>query len=121
MDKSAFLQLADHCEAATGADRELERAIKAALEDRIYVSFQDDLANRRGATPPAFTASLDAAVGLMPDGWKPLIDGRGERAAVTLYPPEYDPSDWKLMDTADGRAATLALAFTAACLRARAA
>lgn len=111
-----LLELAERVEKATGSDWELERAIKAALEGREYISFQDDLANRNGATPPRYTSSLDAAMTLVPSWACPHI--------------RWDADEWKwgcqLENTLNlpfggykGLAATPALALTAACLRVR--
>lgn len=66
---------------------------------------------------PAYTASLDAAFGLMPDGHKWAVYGGGfatvERWDCTE--PEEE------CGSTEKRCATPALALTAACLRARAA
>lgn len=107
-------ELADRCEAATGPDSDLERAIKAALLGREYISFEDDLAKRQAATPPRYTASLDAATMLVPEGLVVLIDQRTDHWKVTLWGDEFTC-------VAQGKAVTEALARTAAALRSRAA
>jgi hypothetical protein len=62
-----------------------------------------------------FTASLDAALTLVPEGWEPTITVRhGRRSEVYLESP--DRGRWR--DTG-GFAATPALAICAAALRAR--
>lgn len=67
---------------ATEGSWELERAIKAMLEGRVYVSYADDLANRNGATPPHYTTSLDAALRLVE------LVLPGSPVALTIYPTE---------------------------------
>lgn len=62
MDKDKLLELAGRCEAATGPDGMLDRDIRAA---RIV---PETRALRR------YTASLDAAMTLVPEGLFPTID-----------------------------------------------
>jgi len=116
---SALLELAERCEKAPGPDRELwdlDRAIKAALEGREYISFQDDLANRRGTTPPRWTTSLDAAMTRVPEGWgKSVTDADNEQDAIA----ELWHGDGE--GHSHARAKTWPLALCAAALRARAA
>lgn len=105
--------LADRVEAASGADRELDRTIKE------FVGHAWDYAAEwpRDGQPIAFpyTASIDAAITLVPEGYKWKImcsDFDGYLCEIwTDGTPEYEHVS---------RAATPALALTAAALRARA-
>lgn len=116
-------ELAERVERASGRDFELSREIKAALEGRVYVSFQDDLANRNGASPPDWLTSLDAALSLVPEGWwadfstQPNPQTGLIEAAVHRYVGE-DSAEEHVGATATSNPA---LALTAASLRARAA
>lgn len=100
-------ELADRVEGASGPDRELDEHIKRTVEGWH--------AKARFDNPPTYTASLDAAMSLVPEGvWFHLSDyrkGLGETGAEAhLYGRS---ADWK------AEAATPALALTAAALRAR--
>ena len=79
-DRAALLMdLADRCEKAQGADRELDGAIASALGwTEVHGSV---LAPRfQGGRPlgvmdwwdhvPAYTVSIDAALSLVPEGWR---------------------------------------------------
>lgn len=111
-----LLELAERCEAATGPDRELDRAIFEWLT--LVDGFVPDRAHQ-SYPQYAYTASLDAAMTLVPEGWEPLIDGVSkDRAAawiVELYAINDSPP------FRHGSANTGALALCAAALRARAA
>lgn len=121
---SALLQLAGRCEAATGPDREMDADIVQALGlaphwvcGRIgFGQFQAPDPRDQSWSSPAFTASLDAAMTLVPEGWwiATLAQNRhGERTTVTLYNDEIEYADCR-------SAPTPALALCAAALRARA-
>jgi hypothetical protein len=137
----ALLELAERCEAATGPDRALDRDIGLALFDRAsptvpefihseaheaYISLQ-----RSVVSGEHYTASVDAALTLVPDGWHVTHSGEGRfltrgRFVVTL-------ETWGIEQAEDGSdihttpnrrhgvAETFALAICAAALRARAA
>ena len=62
----ALLQLAERCENATGPDRELDCDIHAKLVGAPH-------RHQIPSTWPLYTASLDAAMQLVPEGWR-LID-----------------------------------------------
>jgi hypothetical protein len=104
-----LLELAAACEAATGPDRALDAAITLALAA---------LGRRVGIRK--FTASLDAAMALVPEGWK--------LRQMAFSAPCADDRKWHLNlhggkvgeDTFVGRGATPALALVSAALRARA-
>lgn len=104
------IELAERCEAASGPDRELDFAIIKAVgwsETRPY-SREDD----GWREPVCFTASIDAAMQLVP-----------EDLAYELHKLFTKPYVAQLYDgmtcVGKGEAKTAALAMTAACLRAR--
>ena len=117
--KDELLALAERVEALTGPDREVDAAIAQAVgaehgpRETVYyesrsVHYIDEIA-------PAYTASLDAAMSLVPEGWRwhsyywPRKDGPRLMSLVTNRPHA---------GIAHGKAATPALALTAAALRA---
>lgn len=102
--------LAARCEGAKGADRELDEAIRVAVGGR-RVPVMGSWVVDYGA--PAYTASLDAAMGLVPEPKSFNMSHAGNSVArVDILPdgPEFS-----------GYAPTPALALCAAALRARAA
>jgi hypothetical protein len=139
-EQSELAALAERVEAATGPDRGLDVAI-AVVVDWKWPDWEPDEASARGQAEkhglpwlvdraangmnsawrgiPAYTSSLDAAMTLVPERWKPVIDLTIEPNRAELYPPDYDSNDWTLKETARGWAAMPALALTAAALRAR--
>jgi len=77
--RDALLALAERCEQASGPDRELDGEIARALGwTDVHVSVLNPLfqvGRPPGVTGwrdpvPAFTASLDAALTLVPEGWR---------------------------------------------------
>ncbi len=127
---SDLIALAERCEKATGPDRELDRLIVLALGadvERIAGSAadgsQDGFVDRKGVLPKgfAYTASLDAAMTLVPEGWETAIYLGGERANVQMETQAMRDS-WfdEGGGPIDGTAPTPALALCAAALRARA-
>ena len=127
-DRTTLLALAERCEQATGPDGMLDYKIALAagyrFEMREYEKrkrWRDSKGVRcSGLTtdgaPPRFTASLDAAVMLVPEGWKyDLTNGdSGEEPAARLTPDFAGPCF-------DGDAQTVPCALCAAALRAMAA
>lgn len=123
---SALAALATHCEQATGSDRELDLAIAQALQpNRLWQSgeWSDvEIAHQRGSggeafPAPSYTSSADAALTLIPDGWK-------------VWGVREDDSGWWVGLSLDGGrnvqggwapTPTFALAMSAAALRAHAA
>lgn len=106
---SGLLELAPACEKAAGPIRELDEAIFALLP------FAD--LPKKIAGIARYTASLDAAMTLVPEGWfigrlndSPHLD----RAHVMLHSGIAPFAD------AEGHGSTRALALCAAALRARA-
>lgn len=102
-----LLELAERCEAATGPDRDLSIEITDALDpsDRV-----------RGY--PDYTASVDAALSLVPEGYDALDLKFGPRGADE---PKWRAIVWMPSRNVgwDADAATPALALCAAALRAR--
>ena len=140
-----LLQLAERCEKATGPDRELDGEIHAALNpDKQTVighepgrfprkaifgpisRIMEEIGGKDGADyigAPPYTASLDAAMTLMPENYDfgvGRITGDGSFLPCEAdVSPSAQPYDVSMEGMAE--AATPALALTAACLRARAA
>ena len=128
MTRATLLALAERVEAATGADRELDAQVwlacvpgttrnelcyihKASSRECVIDETRD--ANRRLIIVPYYTASLDAAMSLVPSGYEWSVNWCGNSVAnVSEIGVDYPVHC--------GGAATPALALTAACLRARA-
>lgn len=115
--------LAERCEAATGPDRELDaeigRSVGASPKRKNihkrghYIDGQPVLSRIKDVYPP-YTASLDAAMSLVPEGADYRISRVQVREGVRAIV-------WGERNAGyDADAATPALALTAACLRARA-
>jgi hypothetical protein len=145
MTRETLLGLADRCEQATGPDRELDCEIWADAND-LKLEWQGNClvagiegvigwidpgehsrnfsTNRSATGPaaiPAYTASLDAAMTLVPEGWEVALywgmsgfkpEAQLERDELRLKNPGFEPIS--------GTAETIALALCAAALRARA-
>jgi hypothetical protein len=128
-----LLRLAERCEAATGPDRELDDEIARALgwtqhtdeDDPVFVNQTSTWWAEPGrewstcSVVPSYTASLDAAMTLVPEGWRPIIDMASEEGAalVDLWAlPEASPKPTRK----HAKAATPALALCAAALRSHA-
>jgi hypothetical protein len=130
---TALLDLATRVEAATGTDRALDAEIAVAMQIGVRGLLADDHETLRltrksdGCAPgtywfccrsgmslrtaEAYTASLDGAVALVPEGWGWEVRGIGY---AHLISPRRSPDD------VYAHAASPALALTAACLRAHA-
>jgi hypothetical protein len=107
-----LLELAKHCEAATGPDRSIDGLIAHA----IGCSMPDDPAG----WPPRYTASLDAALTLVPANHDIKItqaSGPGRRDWSARC---QERDDWGSKPNYGANALGPALALTAAALRARA-
>lgn len=103
-DKARLSELAERCKDAQGPDRELDRMISLTSNDRD---------ERARINPPLFTASLDAAMTLVPEGWSVALHSHyDEQSRASVY-LENNHATFRY-------AATPALALTAAALRARA-
>jgi hypothetical protein len=138
-DPTTLLALADRCEQAAGPDRELDVAIARALGWKpLYrddyskwwppAAVEDSRARKRSILHhptqplPAFTASLDAAVTLVPEGcdWHCQSNPSVTACWASVSPVK---RGIELLEWGSGmrRASTPALALCAAALRARAA
>jgi len=112
MTKSETEELAERCEKATGPLRELELDIHETLFGRGYTAnwFQTD-----GSRVPRYTASLEAAMTLVPEGCQEWHCGRniktGKGQAYLLNPATMRAPIYV-------HAETPALALCAAALRA---
>ena len=139
---SELEQLAARCEAAEGPDRELDIAIALALStyrygDRVgryynagpkyeggldcigFVTHDESERIEPGNAPdmlvPEFTASLDAALTLVPEGWAVLLATSLAGSVCDVHTkPLGKEGEWP----AHSRAATPALVLCAAALRA---
>jgi hypothetical protein len=118
---SKLLELAERCEKAEGPDRELDAEILDVLQNQSW-DWWEELDPKwwaRGAFTP--TASLDAAMTLVPEGW---------RTAMVSEPETDGKWHWRLGPKVDHRlygrggrdgfAITSPLALCAAALKARA-
>ena len=86
IDRATFLALADRCEQAAGPDRELDSdialacgVVKSRDGDCFYghkyysvmvLNYDYDDTEYRAPELPSYTASLDAALTLVPEGWR---------------------------------------------------
>lgn len=134
-DKEVLIALAERCEHTADPDRELDAEIAVAVDGgeivwltangtmEAYPARKHPSANHVGgfgkAPVPTYTASLDAAMTLVPEGasWlasRGMDEDRTGFASITVAndDPAIEPEDF------DAFAATPALALTAACLRA---
>jgi hypothetical protein len=101
-------ELAERCEKATGFDRDLEGAIHAAAV-RDQETYWGPVYDKRVRNPiPHYTASLDAAMTLVPEGADVAWQSHGGPGPMALVTPNERFT----------RAATPALALCAAALRA---
>lgn len=134
----ALLELVERCEKASGSDRELDCDIADAIpngpimplppDPRCWVYRGDNLGGAIVAASgraystndryiPRFTASLDAAMSLVPEGaWLANLQENGSARDRAWAQVDIEISNaWM---TSEGRAATPALALCAAALRA---
>lgn len=127
MTRADLIALAARVEQAQGPDRELDAAIATMLGwTEVHGSvLRPDF---RGGRPPGvidwwdivpiYTASLDAALTLVPEGYVWTLHGEPGGAGLAGVQP--DRGDGDGCDYSDVNAATPVLALTAAALRARA-
>lgn len=129
-----LLELATRCEAATGPDRELDELISAAVEGAVrevqsdgrtaYHTIDGSRWVSIRVPDPGYTASLDAAMTLVPEGFRLFC--LGEARYMTRNPAYSAQLEiWTSKDGVDGSdrrsigvANTAALALCAAALRA---
>lgn len=136
--RGELLALADRCEAATGPDSRLGAEIVIAIRGFPSRAYHQSMGMRPRGAPLADpmdwaatflgddpTASLDAAMTLVPEGWGWNISNPNERAIASGLLKERTPVRGEVEYGFDQRyivaAATSALALCAAALRARAA
>lgn len=114
-------ELAERCERASGPDRELDELVSAAVvgavrevqSDGRIAYHTDNGARWTNVTVIPVTASLDAALTLVPEGWTGIIPvSNGDEA--WLWERNGNPKGHRC------NAATPALALCAAALRSRA-
>jgi hypothetical protein len=106
MAKDKLVELAERCEAATRASLDLDNVIAGVMGVRL------------GAERPRYTASLDAALALVLDGWAWMVGcDVDEPFFATLVPTD---ESGITADDIDTKAATPALALCAAALRSHA-
>jgi hypothetical protein len=137
--------LAERVKRATGPDRELDAAAFNAASDQVARwnrrALQLPLEKRRGRYDdgwvsvyagkglddpyaedlPRYTASIDAAMTLVPEGWSFEVrrSGTGDRGQATVWDPMCIPG--RPSEVRVTGCANPALALTAACLKVRAA
>lgn len=122
----ALLALAERVEGASGAERELDcevarlAKLSQAQPDGTWMTYFDG-GYQHSIDPPCVTASLDAAMGLVPEG---AHCGMGRDAAhgnqslrSWAWVRFKAGADWKEIPTVWARG-DIPLALTAACLRA---
>lgn len=112
-DRAALIALAERCEAATGPDRGLDAEMHFRITDGVGCGMAQDA--------PAYTASIDAALMLVP---KRRPDGLHLHITKIGYPSGIDRSTASIFDeethVTSASASTPALAICAAALRAMA-
>jgi hypothetical protein len=109
---ATIASLADMIEKLTGPDREVDEEISLAFGCFPYS--EDRSGNLSGIDCPAYTASLDAAMSLMPEEW--LLVTLSEIAGEGMCYARLGNPFHSLDSEATGN--TLVLALTAACIRA---
>lgn len=131
--RALLLDLARRCEEATGPDRDLDKPIGVAVNDGSYLWTPDwwsggpdeflrwpdePSGEAKYETLPYYTASLDAALTLVPAGWMVTLGDNGGGIAGHMFITGcyVDLTDGAL--TERGHAKTRPLALTAAALRA---
>ena len=112
-DQGVLLELAERCEKAEGPDRALDYDIAHSVTR----------AHLETGKAPAYTASIDAALTLVPEGWDwsaqtSCLKGLSRASCDLTQLAPFKPEDWTVRTA---RATTPALALCAAALRARAA
>lgn len=126
MTSSPLKELADKVEAASGPDRELECRIWAAQKGGGFDTYRAVVPDFGQWQAPAYTASIDAAMTLVPEGWNWMAGNRDQpkaRAYVNNGQPHFVSAQRPnpKLRWFEVVAVTPALALTAAALRARAA
>lgn len=118
---SELLELAERCKKATGPDRELDAEIAKSLgwPNVRYYSANGGIFSKENdemRPVPEWTASIDAALTLVPEGWAVLLAFSEQRSVCDVHTnPLGQEGTWPAHSTA----ATPALALCAAALKAR--
>ena len=128
------LELADACEKATGPDRELDAAIALKLgivrerdgslfyghRDHSVLVLERDYYDHEGNAPELlhYTASIDAAMTLVPEGLHWCCQTDRDGAVATVGRADSDARGIFYTDCKQATAKTLPLAICAAALRA---
>lgn len=128
MNKEALLELAARVERAEGADRGIDASVWLLAVEKPEPG--DKIDGDMHGRWPAYTASLDAALGLVPEGWRNyqadfsvknrthwMLEGPKTKWSLDEGGERCAGSDWFV----SGVAATPALALCAAALKALAA
>lgn len=130
-------ELIERVERASGPDREIDALIFRAIGEPLPTQFGplgialewdedgvsatvpiDDM--RVHFTPPAYTASLDAAMMLVPDMWHwSLYDTNGFVGPDRMAVAQLEPENYDTEQLMEGQSITPALALCAASLKAR--
>jgi hypothetical protein len=111
---TALLDLAERCEKAEGPDRKLNRDIAQAVEGEVYPAWSIFNSSR-------YTASVDAALTLVPEGYLLGLTNVADGAAPDFSKATALVARLPDEQTQPAVAASMALAICAAALRARAA
>jgi len=118
--REGLVELAEACEKADAGSFDLNKAILSALGYTwrgMAYWFHDDSHAWKGSTN--FTASIDAAMSLVPEGMKFILDTHHMIVTIYEYWPISSPED-EGFASYQAEAATPALALVAAALRAKA-
>ena len=117
--KDELLALAERVEGLTGPDRGVDAAIAVAMFGGTTAiplgCYWTGGEYYHATSAAAYTASLDAAMSLVPEGWA-YATGNGHQGAWAWCQPD-DSRTWVAPEDLS-KAATPALALTAAALRA---
>lgn len=122
MTKADLLNLAARVEAAEGADRLLDTELENVLGLARFTephAWRADVDSDKRVPARAYTASLDAAASLVPEGWECALYWGVKNFAPEAQLERQDRHEI-FSDPLTGTAATPALALTAAALRAMA-
>ena len=111
MTRETLLALAERIEAATGPDRVIDRDITHVMWELWNGNDPHDWSGKR---PPAFSASIDAAMTLVPENGFPLLN----KVKADEWHAHIGTGSKRINSSSKGKAGALAL--TAAALRARA-
>jgi hypothetical protein len=124
--REKLIELAERCEKASEPDRETEARIamelawrKTTLGQAGRVWYDQD--GNLEAVPPKYTASLDAALTLLPEGSEWRLERRFSKAMSPAYASVWNPGATDVDFHANAHGKSPALALCAAALRARAA